>query len=110
MSETRVPREPVRTRPLLPEGYGVPATEKGMVEWSWAVEQLQQARNYWFCTTRPDGRPHAMPAWAVWVGDGLISTAAPRRGAVATYKEPGDHRAPRKRRPRGRTGRRGDRA
>jgi Pyridoxamine 5'-phosphate oxidase len=68
---------PERSRPLLPKGYGVPESDEGMVPWSWAVEQLQGARNYWFCTTRPDGRPHAIPAWAVWVDDALYFDGSP---------------------------------
>jgi nitroimidazol reductase NimA-like FMN-containing flavoprotein (pyridoxamine 5'-phosphate oxidase superfamily) len=38
-----------------------------MLPWSWAEERLEQARNYWVSTTRPDGRPHAMPVWGVWL-------------------------------------------
>lgn len=91
--------EPKRSRPYVPEGYGVPATDEGMVDWSWAVKQLEQARNYWFCTTRPDGRPHAMPAWAVWLDDGLYFDGSPetRRGrnlaanpAISVHLESGD--------------------
>ncbi len=71
-----------------------------MVEWSWAVGQLEEARNYWFCTTRPDGRPHAMPAWAVWLDDALYFDGSPetRRGrnlahnpAITAHLESGDH-------------------
>lgn len=58
--------EPKRDRPQMPDGYGVPETDEGLLPWSWAEERLAAARNYWFSTTRPDGRPHAMPAWAVW--------------------------------------------
>src|SRR3712207_9206562 len=65
------PAEPRRDRPVLPKDYGVPETEEGMLPWSWALERLENARNYWFSTTRPDGRPHAMPAWAAWV-DGVL--------------------------------------
>ena len=72
-----VHRAPVRSRPLLPRDYGVPEVEDGMVAWDWAVEQLTAARSYWFCTTRPDGRPHAMPAWAVWVDDTLYFDGSP---------------------------------
>jgi hypothetical protein len=32
------------------------------------VEQLAGARSYWVCTTRADGRPHAMPVWGLWLG------------------------------------------
>lgn len=63
--------EPERSRPLLPRDYGVPQTEEGMLPWSWANERLERARNFWFCTTRPDGRPHAVPAWGVWL-DGVL--------------------------------------
>jgi hypothetical protein len=34
--------------------------------WTWAIEQLNGARNYWIATTRPDGRPHCRPVWGVW--------------------------------------------
>jgi hypothetical protein len=100
MTQVERQREPVRSRPLLPNGYGVPTTDEGMVEWSWAVEQLEQAKNYWFSTTRPDGRPHAMPAWAVWVNDALFFDGSPetRRGrnlarnpAISVHLESGDH-------------------
>ena len=37
--------------------------------WSWAVERLTDAHNYWFSTTRAGGRPHAMPVWGVWLDD-----------------------------------------
>jgi hypothetical protein len=97
--DARVHREPVASRPVLPKDYGVPASREGMVAWSWAVEQLTQARNYWFCTTRPDGRPHAMPAWAVWVDEALYFDGSPetRRGrnlaanpAISVHLESGD--------------------
>lgn len=100
MTDVTTPREPVRSRPILPDGYGLPSTDEGMVDWSWAVEQLEQARNYWFCTTRPDGRPHAMPAWAVWVDDALYFDGSPdtRRGrnlarnpSITVHLESGDN-------------------
>ena len=53
MTHAHAPVEPRRSRPVLPDGYGVPDTEEGMVAWSWAVEQLEQARNYWFSTDPP---------------------------------------------------------
>jgi hypothetical protein len=38
-----------------------------MLPWSHVVERMTTARNYWVGTTRPDGRPHAVPVWGVWV-------------------------------------------
>jgi hypothetical protein len=35
------------------------------------VDRLTVARTYWISTTRPDGRPHAIPVWGVWV-DGTL--------------------------------------
>lgn len=62
--------EPTPTRPLIPAAYGVPKDGSGgeLLPWSWAIAQLEAARNYWICTARPDGRPHAMPVWGVWLG------------------------------------------
>lgn len=61
-------------RPSIP-GYGLPDTQDGMLTWEWAVERLENAIHYWIGTTRPDGRPHAAPVWAVWV-DGVIAFEA----------------------------------
>jgi Pyridoxamine 5'-phosphate oxidase len=63
--------EPRRRRPSFP-GYGVPDTGEGMLPWSWAVERLEAARNYWVSTTRPNGSPHAMPVWGVWLEDAFF--------------------------------------
>src|SRR3954453_3768204 len=62
---------PKRTRPDIPREYGVPTTEEGMVEWSWVVDQLQKARNYWLISLYPDGRPHCVPSWGAWVDNKL---------------------------------------
>lgn len=50
-------------------GYGIADASggKGLLPWSWAVEMLEQARRYWFATSRPDGAPHMMPIWGVWL-------------------------------------------
>ena len=66
MTETRQP-EPKVGRPDIMPAYGVPATLKGALSWAWAIERLEQAPVYWVSTTRPDGRPHAMPTWGAWV-------------------------------------------
>jgi hypothetical protein len=61
----------------MPQGYGVPEGEEGLLPWSWAVERLERAQNYWFSTTLPDGRPHARPAWAVWLDGALYFEGSP---------------------------------
>ena len=48
-------------------GYGVRDELDGALPWSWAEDLLSDTRNYFVASTRPDGRPHAMPVWGVWV-------------------------------------------
>jgi len=52
-------------------GYGIEEEPAGLLTWEWAVERLAKSHNYWLSTTRPDGRPHAMPIWGVWLDDGF---------------------------------------
>lgn len=94
-----IPLEPRPSRPQMPRDYGVPEDAASMVPWTWAAERLERARNYWFSTTRPDGRPHAMPAWAVWLDGALYFEGSPqtRRArnlaqnpALAVHLESGD--------------------
>jgi len=57
-------------RPQMPAGYGVdPRSREGLLTWSRVSSQMAQARNYWIGTTRPDGRPHAVPVWGVWLDE-----------------------------------------
>ena len=75
---------PTSSRPDVPAGYGiVPANEgRGLLDWSWADERLRGRYIWWLATTRPDGRPHMMPIWAVWLGDGVaFSTSGESRKA-----------------------------
>lgn len=61
--------DPVTVRPHFPPGYV--DHPQGYVAWAWVEHQLREAIHYWLCTVRPDGRPHAIPKWAVYV-DGRI--------------------------------------
>jgi hypothetical protein len=58
---------PERDRPDMPDGYGVPDTTEGVLEWPSVEERLQNSAHYWMATTRPDGRPHVIPRWGVWL-------------------------------------------
>ncbi|CAN5840503.1 pyridoxamine 5'-phosphate oxidase family protein [soil metagenome] len=53
-------------RPVMPDGYGVPDTTDGLLDWSVVDARLAAATEYWMATTRPDGRPHVVPRWGVW--------------------------------------------
>jgi hypothetical protein len=61
----------------MPTGYGVPESLKGTLPWSWARERLDQAIVYWVASTRPDGRPHAMPTWGAWVDEAFWMEGSP---------------------------------
>ena len=64
-------------RPAMPAGYGIATGADGHVAWSWVVAQLVGARSYWVCTTRDDGRPHAMPVWGIWLDERLLFSTDP---------------------------------
>jgi hypothetical protein len=88
---------PKITRPHFPEGYV--DHPKALLTWELVEQKLAGAKNYWLCTVRPDGRPHAVPKWAVWVDgklyfDGSPSTRHARNLAknphVSLHLESGD--------------------
>lgn len=68
---------PSRDRPLMPEGYGVPDSGDGLLDWPDVEARLVAAPQYWMATTRPDGRPHVVPRWGVWANGGLWYDGAP---------------------------------
>jgi hypothetical protein len=72
MEQQRTSTEEVRvSRPEIPESYGIPRGEEGMLPWSHVGERMSVARSYWLVTVRPDGRPHSVPVWGVWVEESL---------------------------------------
>jgi uncharacterized pyridoxamine 5'-phosphate oxidase family protein len=75
------PSAPKLTRPHMP-GYGLPKAKKGLLPWKWAEDRLNKSRQYWIATTRPDGRPHVMVIWALWLDGALyFSTGSKSRKA-----------------------------
>lgn len=75
--QNATPLIPPADRPIMPEGYEVPETTEGTLPWSSIQERMATARSYWICTTRPDGRPHAVPAWGAWLDDTFYFDAPP---------------------------------
>lgn len=72
-------RNPTATRPKM-DGYGVPQSSEGTLPWQWALDRLSRSHNYWLTTVRPDGAPHVMPVWGVWLDGGwYFSTSATSR-------------------------------
>src|SRR5262245_756668 len=69
---------PPAERPVSPPpSYGVPAEGGELVPWSFVSERLRDAGAYWLVTVRPDGRPHVMPVWGVFVDDELYLETDP---------------------------------
>lgn len=60
---------PRRERPILPAGYGLPNDDSGLIEWAEVRRRLERSKHYWLASVRPDGRPHLVPRWGVWVDD-----------------------------------------
>ncbi|HWR13745.1 MAG TPA: pyridoxamine 5'-phosphate oxidase family protein [Terriglobales bacterium] len=61
----------------MPAGYTPPGTKIEFLPWEWAAERLERSRNYWVCTTRTDGRPHAAPVWGLWLDQAVIFSTDP---------------------------------
>lgn len=66
------------TRPFMP-GYDMMFDrKKGSLPWSWAAKRLSTSHNYWLATTRPEGRPHVMPVWGVWLDNSFYFSTGRR--------------------------------
>jgi nitroimidazol reductase NimA-like FMN-containing flavoprotein (pyridoxamine 5'-phosphate oxidase superfamily) len=90
---------PRASRPSLPAMYGIPDSEEGLLAWGDVVQRLEAARNYWLASARPDGRPHVVAIWGMWLDDAFYCSGAPEtrwlcdiaaNPAVALHLESGD--------------------
>lgn len=62
------------------QSYGVPSSAEGMLPWEWACDLLSKSHNYLLATVKPDGAPHVMPIWGIWLdGAFYFSTSATSR-------------------------------
>ena len=87
-SKPRTGRKPKSSRPHMP-GYGLPKGSKGLLPWSWAEQRLKKSHNYWITTVKPDGSPHTMVVWGLWLhGQFLFSTGSESRKARNLAKNP----------------------
>ena len=79
-------KTPRPSRPVLPKVYGVPKAMKGSVSWAWAQKRLTSSHNYLITTVRPDGRPHTMVIWGIWLENAyFFSTGEATRKAGRTW-------------------------
>lgn len=61
----------------MPEGYGLPNTAEGLLSWGVVEDRLRASRHYWLATVRPDGTPHSVPRWGVWLDGRFYYDGAP---------------------------------
>ncbi|ACY20101.1 pyridoxamine 5'-phosphate oxidase-related FMN- binding protein [Gordonia bronchialis DSM 43247] len=69
--------DPAIDRPRFPDGYGVDTDPAGARDWASAEQKLVAAQHYWLCSVRPDGTPHTVPRWGVWVAGRFFYDGAP---------------------------------
>jgi general stress protein 26 len=84
--------------PDAPPLYGLKA-RKRYLPFIHAEKRLTNSRNYWICTTRPDGRPHAIPVWGFWLNGAFYFGTArssrkarnlARNAAISVHLDSGD--------------------
>ncbi len=71
-------------------GYGLPKGTKGLLPWSWAQRRLEKSHNYWITTARPDGSPHTMIVWGLWL-DGVFLFSTGRQSRKARNLKENQH-------------------
>lgn len=101
MTKTKIPAPSPNVKvgiPHMPPLY-TSQHKKKFLPWAHAEERLVNSRSYWICTARPDGRPHSIPVWGMWVEGALyFGTARAARkarniahnSAVSVHLESGD--------------------
>lgn len=50
---------------------------QGFMTWAKVDLLLRATRSIWLATTRPDGRPHAVPVWFVWLHEHVYFSNRP---------------------------------
>src|SRR5215470_7655652 len=74
---------------LTVSGFELSAKKKEVLSWKWAAKRLEKSRQYWIATTRPDGTPHLMVIWGLWLDDSFwFSTGASSRKARNLAQNP----------------------
>ena len=74
--------------PHVPPLYGLKQRDN-FLPFTHAETRLEKSRNYWICTTRPDGRPHSIPVWGFWIDHTLyFGTARSSRKALNLAHNP----------------------
>jgi len=90
-------KPPKVSRPHFQAGYL--EGPQGFVSWQQVSQQLSEAIHYWLCSVQPNGKPHVIPKWGVWVSDHFFFDGSPEtkharniteNPAVAVHLESGE--------------------
>jgi hypothetical protein len=66
---------PKISRPKFPKGYvDNPAS---YLTWDWVAEQLTDSKHYWLASVRPNGKPHVVPRWGVFINNKFYYDGSP---------------------------------
>jgi pyridoxamine 5'-phosphate oxidase-like protein len=66
---------PKITRPTFPPGYvDKPAS---FLTWDWVATRLTESKHYWLCSVRPNGHPHVIPRWGVFLENKFYYDGSP---------------------------------
>src|SRR5262245_39012262 len=68
---------PTPTQPADLAGYWNPKDVDKLLTWEFVTQRMQAAKNYWISTVNPNGRPHAVPVWGVWLDNTLYFGGSP---------------------------------
>lgn len=78
MTPIHQPSEPMTVdRPVAPDDYGIPQSAEGQLAWEDVESRLVGSMHYWISSVRPDGTPHSVPRWGVWVDGRFWYDGAP---------------------------------
>lgn len=80
-------REPTARLPYMP-GYDemIEASGGKTLPWSWALTQIDDCRNFWLTTVRPEGGPHMMPVWGLWLDGVFAFSTGPRSRKARNFR------------------------
>lgn len=74
-------------RPRFPAGYLDNPTR--FLTWEWVAAKLTESKHYWLCSVRPNGHPHVVPRWGVFIDDRFYYDGSPEtRHARNIMKNP----------------------
>jgi hypothetical protein len=65
-----------------------PVAKRGFIPWRQIEVAVRAAWSIWLATTRPDGRPHAVQVWFVWMNTPVDFTSDRRRQNARNLAEP----------------------